>query len=174
MPSNQSIQTALSLIEQNPPQILNLTVGPHQEVKPGQYIPRAEAQSAPQISFPVASSSATYMVVALDIDAPFPSFNVLGPILHWIQPGLKARDGRLEITEPSVVNYIGPAPPPGSSPHRYLFFLYEQPSNFEGKAHAPPDGQNLRIWSRVRYSLDDWGKTAGLGPVLAVNYFCSN
>lgn len=114
------------------------------------------------------------MVVSLDIDAPFPSFGVLGPILHWIQPGLKARNGQLEVTEPFVANYIGPAPPPGSSPHRYIFFLYEQPEGFDGKRYAPPNGQNLSNWYRMRYDLDAWEKEIGLGKVLAANYFTSN
>ncbi|THC90915.1 hypothetical protein EYZ11_009632 [Aspergillus tanneri] len=47
-----------------------------------------DAQSPPTISF-AASPETTYMVVGLDIDAPFPSFNILSPILHWIQSGLK-------------------------------------------------------------------------------------
>jgi phosphatidylethanolamine-binding protein len=73
-----------------------------------------------------------------------------------------------------VANYIGPAPPPGSSPHRYVFFLYEQPVGFEGKKYAPPNGGNLSNWNRMRYSLDAWEKEAQLGPVVAINYFKSN
>jgi phosphatidylethanolamine-binding protein (PEBP) family uncharacterized protein len=114
------------------------------------------------------------LVVGLDIDAPFPSFGVLGPILHWIQPGLKDNDGQLDKTEPFVANYIGPAPPPGSSPHRYVFFLYEQPTGFDGQKYAPPNGQNLGNWHRMRYDLDAWEKEVHLGSVLAVNYFTSN
>lgn len=124
------------------------------------------------------------MVVALDIDAPFPSFGVLGPILHWIQPDLKATpvDGppsspqqySLSSTTPFVANYIGPAPPPGSGPHRYVFFLYEQPPSFEGHRFAPPNGQKLSNGRRIRYSLDEWEEEARLERVLAVNYFKSN
>lgn len=120
------------------------------------------------------------MVVALDIDAPFPSFGVLGPILHWIQSDLRpvANDSGdtavLQSTAPFVANYIGPAPPPGSAPHRYVFMLYEQPEGFSGDLHAPPNGQKLGNMSRMRYSLDAWEKKIGLGPVLACNYFTSN
>ncbi|KAE8159876.1 phosphatidylethanolamine-binding protein [Aspergillus tamarii] len=174
MPKNRSVKAALALIDQDPTKILGLTVGSHANVKPGQYIRRADAQSHPTLTFDVPSPSATYMVVSLDIDAPFPSFGVLGPILHWIQPGLKARNGQLEVTKPFVANYIGPAPPLGSSPHRYIFFLYEQPETFDGRKYAPPDGQNLSNWYRMRYDLDAWEKEIGLGAVLAVNYFTSN
>ena len=121
--------------------------------------------------------------MSLDIDAPFPSFGFLGPVLHWIQPGLKAElspdtEGsqvlKLKATEPFVANYIGAAPPPGSSPHRYTFLLYEQPEGFDGSKYAPPDGQPAGIWYRMRYDMDSWAKEINLGPVLAFNYFNSN
>ncbi|KAM3068566.1 hypothetical protein ACMFMG_011097 [Clarireedia jacksonii] len=115
------------------------------------------------------------MVVALDLDAPFPSFGVLGPILHWIQPGFKAGpNGVLASDDAFIANYIGPSPPPGSAPHRYTFFLFEQPEDFDGKKYAPAGGKPLSVWSRMRYDLDDWQKTAKLGEPLAVNYFLSN
>lgn len=134
-----------------------------------------DAQSPPQLSFTGLDSSKTYLVVSLDIDAPFPSFDVLGPILHWIQPGVKVTEsGTLDTTAPFVANYIGPAPPPGSSPHRYIFFLYEEPAGFDAKAHAPPNGQKLGNWNRMRYDFDAWAKKINLGSVVAFNYFNSN
>ncbi|KAJ9133743.1 Phosphatidylethanolamine-binding protein-like protein [Pleurostoma richardsiae] len=178
MPANESVKKALSLIEGDKSKVLGLKVGQH-IVEPGQYIPKADAQSPPELSFAVPSLSATYLIIGLDIDAPFPSLDVLGPILHWIQPGLKAEpaDGTAPVlkgTEPFVANYIGPAPPPGSSPHRYIFFLYEQPAGFDGKKYAPKDGKPLSNWNRMRASLDSLEKEYSLGPVLAANYFKSN
>lgn len=117
-------------------------------------------------------------MIALDLDAPFPSFGVLGPILHAIQPGYKPSQSKdtstLVTTEPFVANYIGPAPPPGSSPHRYAFFLYEQPEGFDGKSLAPADGKSLSNWHRIRFDLDAWEKVAKLGRPIAMNYFKSN
>lgn len=40
MPENRSVKAALALIE-DPTKILGMTVGPHADVKPGQYIPKA-------------------------------------------------------------------------------------------------------------------------------------
>ncbi|KAJ5612024.1 protease inhibitor (Tfs1) [Penicillium lagena] len=175
MPSDTSIQAAFSLIKNDQSKILSLTVGSHQNVQPGQYIPRADAQSPPELSFTGASPSKTYLVVGLDLDAPFPSFRVLGPILHWIQPGVKASESSaLGTSGPFIANYIGPAPPPGSSPHRYMFFLYEEPADFDANKYAPADGKNLSIRNRTRYDLDAWTKEIGLGPVVAFNYFKSN
>lgn len=113
--------------------------------------------------------------MSLDIDAPFPSFGVLGPILHWIQSDVKVTDSSvLEFDVPFVANWIGPAPPPGSAPHRYIFFLYEQPESFNLKDHAPAGGKNLPNWSRMRYNLDAWANEAKLGPLVAFNYFFCN
>lgn len=176
MPANKSVGTALSLIQSDQSKILSLTVGTH-KVTPGQEIPRAEAQAAPELAFNV--TAGTYMVIGLDIDAPFPSFGVLGPILHWIQPGLtpeSGADGTSVLTAsgtPFVANYIGPAPPPGSASHRYVFLLYEQPVDFDGKKYAPADGKDLGNWNRMRYDLGAFEKEAKLGPVLAANYFHS-
>lgn len=114
------------------------------------------------------------------MDAPFPSFNKLGPVLHWVQPGLKSVDSveaaaPLETSEPFITNYIGPAPPPGSSPHRYVFFLYEQPDGFDGvRRFAPKDGKTVGVGGRMWASLDEWEKKLGLGEIVAVNYFKSN
>lgn len=80
----------------------------------------------------------------------------------------------LDTTGPFIANYIGPAPPPGSSPHRYIFFLYEEPAEFDVKKHAPANGKDLSVWSRMWYDLDAWAKEIGLGPVVAFNYFTSN
>ncbi|KAF4637769.1 hypothetical protein G7Y89_g313 [Cudoniella acicularis] len=174
MPTNAVVKRILSAMETDDSKVLGVTVN-GKAITTKQYIPRAEAQSAPEISYAVPNSSATYMVVALDLDAPFPSFGVLGPILHWIQPGFKAGpNNTLTSNEPFVANYIGPAPPPGSSPHRYSFFLFEQPEDFNGQKYAPAGGKPLSNWHRMRYDLDDWQKTAKLGEPLAANYFLSN
>ncbi|KIX01097.1 uncharacterized protein Z518_10163 [Rhinocladiella mackenziei CBS 650.93] len=181
MPVNRSIQQNLILIKNDPSKILGLTIGiGKHNPQPGDYIPEVDAQPPPELSFKSLNlsldSSKTYMVVGLDIDAPFPSLDVLGPILHWIQPDFKVDKNSLFLksAEPFVANYISPGPPPGSAPHRYIFFLYEQPSQFDGKKYAPPGGKKLSNWNRMRCSLDEWEKKAGLDSVLAVNYFKSD
>lgn len=132
-----------------------------------------DAQVPPSLAFAVPEN--TYIAIALDIDAPFPSFGVLGPILHWIQPGLvpSPSSTQLTTTSPFVVDYIGPAPPPGSASHRYIFLLYEQPKDFDSEKYAPPGGQKFGLWKRVRYDLGTFEKETGLGKVLAANYFLS-
>lgn len=193
MPANASVKRILSATEKDASKVLGVTVN-GKAITTKQHIPRAgkshlyrnfsqirnltiitEAQKAPEISYAVSDTSATYLVVALDLDAPFPSFTALGPILHWIQPGFKAGPNNdLTSSDPFVANYIGPAPPPGSAPHRYTFFLFEQPAGFDSKKYAPAGGKPLSNWKRMRYDLDSFQRTAKLGEPIAANYFLSN
>lgn len=136
-----------------------------------------DAQQAPTLTFAGLDPAKSYMVICLDLDAPFPSFPKLGPILHWVQTGFTvSADGTntLTTTTPFIADYIGPAPPPGSAPHRYSFYLYEEPAGLDPKPHAPPGGAKLGPTKRMWASLDDWEAKLKLGPVLAANYFKSN
>lgn len=211
MPANKSVEKALAAMNSDASKTLGLTVGQHTQVKPGTYIPKAgmyaertpvcfytsagrcieatdtqsaDAQSPPEILYPAASADKTYLAMSLDLDAPFKSLPVLGPIWHWCQSDLRIASaagtatttpsGKLEPAEPPVVNYIGPAPPPGASPHRYAFFLYEQPAGFDAKARSPAGGKEVGVKPRMWFSLDEWEAKVGLGEVLALNYFTSN
>ena len=117
-----------------------------------------------------------YMVVCLDLDPPFVSFPFAGPINHWLQSGFRLSQfggsGKLETTDPFVINYFRPEPPPGAAPHRYLFLLYEQPIDFPVTSYAP--GKAVGVPARIRYDLDAWERNIGLGGVLAATYFKSN
>ena len=134
-----------------------------------------DAQTTPELSLEAPDPSVEYVVIALDIDAPFQSVTILGPILHWIQGGYKPTGPTLQVSaSPFIANYIGPAPPPLSGPHRYCFFLYEQPAGYDSKKFAPANGAKLPNMSRMRTSLDDWVKKLNLGALVAFNYFSSN
>lgn len=181
MAADQIFKTVQSLIGSES-STLDLTIGQHGTIAPGQEIPKSDAQTAPTLSLNSPTPAESYIIIALDIDAPFPSFGALGPILHWIQPGLKleplsSSDQKTTLkasaTTPFIANYIGPAPPPFSAAHRYIFLLYEQPAGFDGGKYAPAGGAELGNWQRMRYDLTAFEKEANLGPVVAGNYFRS-
>lgn len=74
-----------------------------------------------------------------------------------------------------MAGYIGPAPPPLSAPHRYLFFLYEQPADFDAKKFMPQkEGQEFPMIRRVMFDPDKFVQAAGLGEVVAGSWFESN
>ncbi|KAK3619079.1 hypothetical protein LTR56_018846 [Elasticomyces elasticus] len=194
MPENKSANAALAGLERGGNKLSVAFAGKAFET--GQYIPRAGtcchpdchspcpnpfhpgAQSAPTLSLP--NANGTYLAVCLDMDAPFLSVPILGPIAHWIQPDYKpdttsTADTLTCESGSHIIDYIGPAPPPGSGPHRYCFFLYEQPADFDARKHrSMPEGQQVGVRKRMFYSLDAFERQAKLGPIVACNYFTSN
>ncbi|KAH8660519.1 phosphatidylethanolamine-binding protein [Xylariales sp. PMI_506] len=177
MPNNTVVDKTLKALQDGTLPKLDVSFPQHASFETGHYIPRGEARTDPQFAFPGAGAGKTYLIFCLDLDAPFISFNFLSPILHLTQPGLilsSSSPSALEAKEPYIVNWGPPGPPPGAAPHRYVFFLYEQPAAFDTKKYAPAEGKPVGISGRVRYSLDDFAKEAGLGEVLAANYFTSN
>ena len=106
----------------------------------------------------------------------------MAPILHWMQPDIKLQPATEEDSTPKLVHnndeaiafWAPPRPPPGAAPHRYVFFLYEQPENFDAAKWKPANGKPLGLWKRIRFDLDGFEKGADLGKALAVGWFCSN
>jgi phosphatidylethanolamine-binding protein len=68
-----------------------------------------------------------------------------------------------------LASYHPPRPPPGSSPHRYVFLLYEQPEDFDRQVDRKPIG----LSDRPRFDYNGFLERAGLGEVVAVNYYLS-
>jgi len=143
--------------------------------KPGVRLPRADAASTPTLHYSAPSSTGKYIAACIDLDAPFPAFAVLGPILHWLQTDLvPTASGQLEVSNdvPAVLKYHGPGPPPLSPPHRYVFLLYEQPEGFERSKVGLPEVVGIR--DVMRWNHEQFEKRTGLGKVVAGNYFVSN
>jgi phosphatidylethanolamine-binding protein len=134
----------------------------------------SEAKEAPTLTWTNAVPSQKYLVACLDLDAPFPSFAPLGPVLHWLQTGFTINAGTTDLTssDPEIAYYAGPGPPPISSPHRYVFTLYEQPAEFDGKTFIKSAGYGIR--DRMRYDFARFETEAKLGPAVAGTYFLSN
>ncbi|KAH8901815.1 putative protease inhibitor [Coniochaeta sp. PMI_546] len=175
MRADKSVEAALDLVTKDKSKILGLSHGKRTNIQPGDLVPKTDATYPPKLTLAAASSSTTYLVICLDLDGPFPNFSVCSPTLHWLQPGLRATgtDNELQSKDPFVCDYAPPGPPPIGGPHRYVYILYEQPEGFDGSKYAPAGGRGMGIAPRIRWSLDDWSKDVGLGPVVAINYYKS-
>jgi phosphatidylethanolamine-binding protein (PEBP) family uncharacterized protein len=154
---------------------------------PGATVSRATTSQMPTLSIsskvPNLDVSKRYIAICLDPDAPYPSMPVMGPIAHGIQGDLQLGSTeeprgwlRLNATAKPVLPYLPPSPPPLSSPHRYLFLLWEQPEGLSGmdirtRLELPEEpGMMARVkWDQVAFE-----EKIGLGMVLASTYFlCS-
>jgi phosphatidylethanolamine-binding protein (PEBP) family uncharacterized protein len=174
MSNNTNVKAVLS----NTLPLLKISFGTDQVKEPGQHLPRVKAPSAPTIHFNSVSSTGRYLLLSIDLDAPFASFPVLSPIMHWLQTDLtmgvtKDENGFAVLAgSKGGVDWVAPRPPPGAGPHRYLFLLYEQPKGFEAGKLGWDQGVGRR--ARMRFDLDGFEKKAGLGKVVGGNWFVSN
>jgi phosphatidylethanolamine-binding protein len=179
-PSASSTTTRPSSPESTSPKPVSHNYITHRSLPPSSHPLNniAEAQNEPTFTLPPtlkpSNKDTTYVLISLDLDAPFPSFSILGPILHKLRPNMKAcENGDLKSETPPIAEYIGPAPPPGSGPHRYAFFLYEQPATFDARKFAAPNGKDFPVTKRMFYGLDAFEREAKVGKILACNYFRS-
>ncbi|KAK4442458.1 phosphatidylethanolamine-binding protein [Podospora aff. communis PSN243] len=135
-----------------------------------------------------AAKTPHYLIAALDIDPPFPSFPVMGPLLHSLTADLTLanemnipEDGFIPLEGPSsgsegdVVPYMGPAPPAWSTPHRYVFMMWEQPEGVTGEKIREEMGldaeEGVGMMGRARWDQEGFERRWGLGRVVAGNYF---
>ncbi|KAK4176462.1 phosphatidylethanolamine-binding protein [Triangularia setosa] len=141
-----------------------------------------------------------FLVTTLDLDPPFPSFPVLGPILHGMQADMALstsftgedsvdmekqfipleKDTRFNLGEDDggeVARYMGPAPLGWSEPHRYVCLMWQQPEGVTGDRIREEMGWGrsrdgkVGAWERVRFDQGGFEERFGLGDVVAGNYF---
>ncbi|VDC07187.1 unnamed protein product [Peniophora sp. CBMAI 1063] len=114
--------------------------------------------------------TSTFVLFALDPDAPTPQNTSLANFVHWVQPNLKISGpmstfAPLVNSTPALFEYLSPAPPATSDAHRYAFVLFEQPEGFEEAAvqNIPAD--------RTSFDLDAFAKAVGLDAPVAGTFF---
>src|ERR1700759_2537893 len=89
--------------------------------KPGAHLSRRDAANTPALFHPTPSSTGKYVATCIDLDAPFPAFAFLAPIMHFMQSDLSpSESGELIVSDDvkPIIKYHGPGPPPLSPPHR--------------------------------------------------------
>ena len=85
-------------------------------LKDDQFLRVSETQTEPHITLNV-DPNKLYTLVLYDPDA------VGGTYIHWIKANITNNDMR---TGNIIIPYKGPAPPPKTGKHHYIFNLYEQ------------------------------------------------
>lgn len=151
--------------------------------KPGASHNRQDVAEEPTLSVSSAitkTMNSKYIAIALDLDAPAPSFNAVSPMLHWIQAHLTTEgqpdaDGftKLVSSEKAVAYYLPPNPPFFSASHRYVFMLWEQPADLtdneaiKSRLNLPDD---VTRWLRIRWDQDGCESKLDLKDVLGGNH----
>ncbi|TCD59820.1 hypothetical protein EIP91_011399 [Steccherinum ochraceum] len=90
---------------------------------------------------------------------------------HWLVNGVTVTGDKAPFTvstdnATAITEYAGPAPPPGSGPHRYVVLLYSQPSDFQA-----PDGLNTANVGVSTFDFPSYVQSTHLGALVAGTYF---
>jgi len=177
MAESESVKAVLS----NSLPLLKINFGANEIKEPGEKLSREVAASEPTVAYN-SSGNGKHLLVNIDLDAPFSSFSVLAPVLHWLVTDLtvsaskEGANGFSTLTAPEgsvpMAHWAGPGPPPGSAPHRYVFLLYEQPEGFSAKEFVPEGG--MKLPGRMRFRFEEFEKKTGLGKPIAGNWFVAS
>ncbi|XP_052865726.1 protein D2-like [Anopheles cruzii] len=111
-----------------------------------------------------AQADALYTVLMADPDAPSRSNPEMRSWKHWVVgnvPGAKIADGMV------LADYIGSGPPQGTGLHRYVFLVYQQPSNVTFDEPI----LSSRNPNRGQWSVAEFAEKYMLGEPLAGNFY---
>ncbi|SAM03475.1 hypothetical protein [Absidia glauca] len=137
------------------------------QVTMGNFLTPAQTAKSPHIRFQ-GDPDSTYTLMLIDPDAPTIADPKWGPWRHWIVvniPGERQSSNSAQSTQ--LTSYVGPAPPPKTGDHRYIFLLYKQPSF---NKNYPPLSETFD--DRRNFNFTDYAIKTGL-KLHAVNFFYS-
>ncbi|KAI8388586.1 phosphatidylethanolamine-binding protein [Radiomyces spectabilis] len=152
-----------------PATMLEIKYPNNKEVLLGNTLTVEETSEAPVVNFAPPDADAEYTLLLVDPDAPSKQDPKMAPWRHWVIvniPGSQTTNVQASASQHS--EYFGPAPPPGTGPHRYIFLLYKQANknnSFQAMSAEPQ--------ARGKFDFKQFAKDNNL-ELIAVNYFlCS-
>ncbi|KAI8355661.1 phosphatidylethanolamine-binding protein [Blakeslea trispora] len=110
-----------------PSTLLSVVYPSGQEAALGNFIKPSESSEKPHITFVAPDKEAQYTLMLVDPDAPSKEDPKWGPYRHWVVTNITA-SGELTSAH-EMATYQGPAPPPKTNDHRYIFLLFKQPES---------------------------------------------
>ncbi|KAF9115724.1 hypothetical protein BGX27_006671 [Mortierella sp. AM989] len=142
------------------------------EVALGNKLSVQETQHTPQVSFQAESPNDKYTLIMTDPDAPSRSNPKMREYRHWVLSNLSGSSDfqPANVSQGTVVTpYMGPAPPSGSGPHRYIFLLYKQTPSTDISALSSSLNSD-----RAGFKAKQFTSQAGLELVGANYFFAEN
>ncbi|KAJ6490368.1 phosphatidylethanolamine-binding protein [Mycena vitilis] len=120
-----------------------------------------------------AATTAEYVVVLFDPDAPTPQNASVAQFRHFLGSGYRwsagngSDNGVLTNTTAAISEFLSPAPPVGSDPHRYLVLVYVQPGDFDSKIPLVLNSSS----PRTNFNMTAFSDALGLGSPFAGTFF---
>jgi len=160
----------------NPPShVAKVYYGTSHNVNLGNVLSVADTQRSPTIHFP-SEKGVHYTIILADPDALSRETHEFRHFCHWIVinvPGVGGTDMVDYSKGNTIVNYMGPAPPPGTGLHRYCILIYRQHSHVDPE-RIKPFGVEKDMSDRKSFHMDRWMKVnfTGTQPnLLAANFY---
>ncbi|CCX29632.1 Similar to Carboxypeptidase Y inhibitor; acc. no. P14306 [Pyronema omphalodes CBS 100304] len=165
-----------------PTALLSVTY-PKVEVSVGNTISPEDTQDEPVIRVTPAKAKpngdkpgepAIYTIVLTDPDAPSRENPKNAEFCHWIQTGLTADDTIFYSKSRALMKYMGPAPPPKTGKHRYVFLLYRGSNKDLQEPKDRVRWGNPEQKKGVTVGVRKWAKEGGLELVGANFFYAQN
>lgn len=111
-------------------------------------------------------------LVVTDPDAPSRNDKKWSEFCHYVESDIKVSETEGGILENGKVlkSYVGPAPPLGSGPHRYVFLLFKQPAFSDSSKYTPIKDRPNWGFGTPATGVEKWAIENQLLPI-AVNFF---
>ncbi|KAG0323005.1 hypothetical protein BG000_002750, partial [Podila horticola] len=132
-------------------------------------------QHPPEISFQSDSPNDKYTLIMTDPDAPSRSNPKFREWRHWVVSNISGSSS-LSGFQPANVShgtvltpYMGPAPPGGSGPHRYVFLLYKQVPGSSNEVLSTSLGDKRQSFKAKQFSSQAHLELVGANYFFAEN-----
>lgn len=124
------------------------------------------AQTDKKPKFRYSGKRPLYTLAMVDPDAPSRLLPLFRELLHFLVvniPGNKVDEGDV------LADYLSPAPPMLTGPHRYTFVLFEQENGTKVESDINIPKNSTR--GRMNFSLRKFAAEKNLGEPVAANFF---
>ncbi|CDH13320.1 related to Carboxypeptidase Y inhibitor [Zygosaccharomyces bailii ISA1307] len=159
-----------------PAGVLSAEYPNHQAVAMGNTLSVSGTQDKPTVQFtPMEgygpfSTSDLLTLVLTDPDAPSRTDKKWSEYCHYIESDIKMGEGGLLGGGKVLQPYVGPGPPKGTGPHRYVFLLYQQPSGVTCSSFTPIKDRPNWGYGSPATGVDKWATENKL-KLVGANFF---
>ncbi|CAI4679814.1 CEI_1a_G0036060.mRNA.1.CDS.1 [Saccharomyces cerevisiae] len=142
-------------------------------------------KSVPQANAYVPQDDDLFTLVMTDPDAPSKTDHKWSEFCHLVECDLKLLNEATHETSGAteffasefntkgsntLIEYMGPAPPKGSGPHRYVFLLYKQPKGVDSSKFSKIKDRPNWGYGTPATGVGEWAKENNL-QLVASNFF---
>lgn len=174
------VEDVLKSTSFKPVGVLSAEYPKHQAVAMGNTLSVAGTQEKPTLQFsPMGghgsfSTSDLLTLVLTDPDAPSRNDKKWSEFCHYVEADIKMDEGGVLGGGKVLHSYVGPAPPKGTGPHRYVYLLYQQQSGVISSSFTQIKDRPNWGYGTPATGVTKWASENKLTPVGANFFYAEN